>query len=104
MIELNDILSQVYKPGRYIGQEWNVAKKDFDKAEIKFSLCFSDLYEVGMSNLGLRILYGILNNIAGVCCERFFSPELDMESLLRNNHKEIFSLENKKSMRSFDLI
>ena len=104
MIELNDILSQVYKPGRYIGQEWNVAKKDFEKAEIKFALCFPDLYEVGMSNLGLRILYGLLNNIAGVCCERFFSPEMDMESLLRNNHMEISSLENKKSLRSFDLV
>jgi radical SAM superfamily enzyme YgiQ (UPF0313 family) len=104
MIKLDDILSQVYKPGRYIGQEWNVAKKDFEKAEIKFALCFPDLYEVGMSNLGLRILYGLLNNISGVCCERFFSPEMDMERLLRNNHMEIFSLESKKSLRGFDLI
>ena len=104
MIKLDDILSQVYKPGRYIGQEWNVAKKVFEKAEIKFALCFPDLYEVGMSNLGLRILYGLLNNIAGVCCERFFSPEMDMENLLRNNHKEIFSLESKNGLRGFDLI
>ena len=104
MIELDDILSQVYKPGRYIGQEWNVAKKDFEKAEIKFALCFPDLYEVGMSNLGLRILYGLLNNISDVCCERFFSPEMDVESLLRNNHMEIFSLETKKSLRDFDLV
>ena len=63
---LDNILSQVNKPGRYIGQEWNVPRKDFDQAEVKFALCFPDLYEIGMSNLGIRIIYGILNNINDV--------------------------------------
>lgn len=101
---LNDVLSQVNKPGRYIGGEWNIIKKDFDKSEIRFALCFPDLYEVGMSNLGLRILYGVLNNIEDTCCERFFSPDIDMEKILRNNHLEIFSLESKKRLKEFDII
>jgi len=101
---LDDILLQVNKPGRYIGQEWNTPKKDFDKANIKFALCFPDLYEVGMSNLGIRIIYGILNNLNEVSCERFFSPDIDMERMLRARHIEIFSLESKRKLKSFDFI
>lgn len=101
---LDDILLQVNKPGRYMGQEWNISKKDFNKSEIKFALCFPDLYEVGMSNLGFRILYGILNNIKDVCCERFFAPDTDMERILRTRHLEIFSLESKNSLKEFDII
>jgi radical SAM family uncharacterized protein len=101
---LDEILSGVMKPGRYIGQEWNVAKKDFDKAYIKFALCFPDLYEVGMSNLGVRILYSILNNITDVVCERFFAPGLDFENNLRKNNRGLFSLESKKNLRQFDII
>ncbi|HLD83211.1 MAG TPA: TIGR03960 family B12-binding radical SAM protein [Candidatus Omnitrophota bacterium] len=101
---LEGILSQINKPGRYIGEEWNISKKDFDKAEIKFALCFPDLYEVGMSNLGMRIIYGILNNIDDVACERFFAVAYDMEMALRNSHQEIFSLESKRPMREFDII
>lgn len=92
------------KPGRYIGGEWNVSKNDFDKANLKFGLCFPDLYEVGMSNLGMRILYGILNNTSGIACERFFAPGIDLENNLRNSKSEIFSLESKKRLRDFDII
>jgi radical SAM family uncharacterized protein len=99
-----DILLQVNKPARYIGEEWNIKKKDFEKSNIRFALCFPDLYEIGMSNLGIRILYGILNNIEDVSCERFFSPDIDMERLLRANHLEIFSLESKKRLKEFDII
>jgi hypothetical protein len=88
---MEDFLLQVNKPARYIGREWNVSRKDFDRAQIKFVLCFPDLYEVGMSNLGLRILYGILNNIPDVCCERVFACDSDMENILRANGQEIFS-------------
>lgn len=101
---LDDILLQVKKPGRYIGGEWNAVKKDFNPEQIKFALCFPDLYEIGMNNLGLRILYGILNNIQDACCERFFSPDLDLERFLRNRHIEIFSLESKKRLKEFDII
>lgn len=98
-----DILSGIMKPGRYIGGEWNASKKDFHASNIKFALCFPDLYEIGMSNLGIRILYGILNGISDVSCERFFSPAKDMEESLRNNKMEIFSLESKKPLKDFDL-
>ncbi|MCU0651894.1 MAG: TIGR03960 family B12-binding radical SAM protein [Candidatus Omnitrophica bacterium] len=99
-----DFLLDVRKPARYIGDEWNVSKKDFAGSGVKFALCFPDLYEVGMSNLGLRILYGVLNNLPDVACERFFSPALDMENILRTENKEIFSLESKKSIKDFDII
>lgn len=101
---LDDILLQVQKPGRYIGEEWNVAKKDFAKANIRFALCFPDLYEVGMSNLGVRIIYGLLNDIDDMSCERFFSPDVDMEAIMRQRHIEIFSLESKRSLREFDIV
>ena len=100
----DDLLLGVNKPARYIGEEWNVSRKDFDKAGIKFALCFPDLYEVGMSNLGLRIIYAVLNNLADVSCERFFSPGTDLEKALRDNQKEIFSLESKRRLKEFDII
>jgi radical SAM family uncharacterized protein len=102
--KMEDILLQVNKPARYIGEEWNISRKDFTKANVRFALCFPDLYEVGMSNLGVRIIYSILNNIADVCCERCFSPDTDMEKELRRNNLEIFSLESKRSLREFDFI
>ncbi len=101
---LEDILLQVNKPGRYIGGEWNLPMKDFDKSQIKFALCFPDLYEIGMSNLGIRILYGILNNLCDVVCERFFACSLDMKNNLRNKNMQIYSLESRKSLKEFDLV
>jgi len=101
---MEDLLLQVNKPGRYIGSEWNVPRKDFDKAQIKFALIFPDLYEIGMSNLGLRIIYGILNNLEDVSCERFFSCDADMELMVRQNRLEFRSLETKKRLREFDII
>jgi len=100
----DEILSQVQKPGRYIGGEWNACKKDFDKSKIKFALSFADLYEVGMSNLGVRLIYGLLNSLPDVCCERFFSCAQDLEKILRDNRQGIFSLESRRQMREFDII
>jgi len=101
---LDDILLQVNKPARYIGQEWNIPNKDFSKSEIKFALVFPDLYEVGMSNLGIRIIYSILNNLPGVSCERFFSCAPDMQALLSAGNRQILSLESKRQLREFDII
>lgn len=101
---LEDILLQVNKPARYIGQEWNVSKKPFDLADVKFALCFPDLYEVGMSNLGLRILYGVLNDMPDVACERFFSVDTDMEKIIRAGGADILSLESKRRLQEFDII
>ena len=99
-----DILLKVHKPSQYIGSEWNVLKRDFDSSSVRIGLGFADLYEVGMSNLGLRILYGILNDLPGVCCERFFAPEPDMDAVLREQKIPLFSLESQKGLGEFDII
>ena len=100
----DDLLLQVKRPGRYLGKEWNVSGKDFENASFKFALCFPDLYEVGMSNLGLRIIYGILNSLEGVCCERFFAPESDLEDILRRQNLQLLSLESRRKLKQFDII
>jgi len=100
----DEMLLGVRKPAQYTGGEWNVSRKDFAKAEIKFALCFPDLYEVGMSNLGLRILYGLLNSREELVCERFFSPNIDLEEVLRKNNEGCFSLESRRSLREFDIV
>lgn len=99
-----DILLNVKRPARYLGNEWNVKTDKPQKAYIRFALCFPDIYEVGMSNLGLRILYAMLNNIEDVSCERVFHPATDMEQLMRQNKMRIFSLESKKDLSEFDII
>ncbi|MEI6631394.1 MAG: TIGR03960 family B12-binding radical SAM protein [bacterium] len=101
---LDDILLNIQKPARYIGQEWNTPKKDFISSPIKFALCFPDLYEVGMSNLGLRILYGLVNSMPEVSCERFFSPASDLEQALLARGQEISSLETGRPLKEFDLV
>ncbi len=99
----NNLLT-VTKPARYIGREINQVVKDFDRQEVKFALCFPDIYEVGMSHLGFKIIYGLLNSLEGVVCERVFSPWSDFEELLIKNSIEIFSLESKRPLKDFDII
>jgi len=99
-----EFLPYVSRPGRYIGGEVNQVKKDLDKAELTFALCFPDVYEVGMSNSGLAILYHILNGLDGVAAERVFSPWMDAEQVLRQKQIPLFSLESRASLRSFDVI
>ena len=100
----DDLLLQVMKPARYIGEEWNVCRKDFDGADFKFALCFPDLYEIGMSNLGVRILYGVLNAYPHAACERFFAPAADWEKILRDRGQELSSLESGRNLRDFDVV
>ena len=101
---LEEILPEVMKPGRYIGGEWNAVTKDFDAQEVKFCLCFPDTYEIGMSHLGSKILYHLLNEQEGVCCERAFAPWVDMEELMRKKGLALFSLESKRPLRDFDIV
>ncbi len=101
---LFDNLANVNKPGRYIGREINSVSKDFNKQDVKFALCFPDTYEVGMSHLGFKIIYQILNSIDGVVCERFFSPWGDFEEFLKKHSLEIFSLESRRPLKEFDII
>ncbi|MFA6321781.1 MAG: TIGR03960 family B12-binding radical SAM protein [Candidatus Omnitrophota bacterium] len=102
--KLEELLLTVQKPGRYAGGEWNAVRKDWTPDKVKFLLAFPDVYEVGMSNLGLKILYGILNGRADCLCERVFSPWSDFEAVLRSNNIELFSLESRKPIKEFDII
>lgn len=102
--KLEGILLSVAKPGRYLGNEWNAAKKDLDRVDVKFALAFPDIYDVGMSYLGFRIIYGVLNNSCDIACERVFAPWPDLEEKLRQNNIPLFSLESKTPIRDFDII
>jgi radical SAM family uncharacterized protein len=99
-----DLLLNVHRPGQYLGNEWNACKKDFGSCAISFALGFPDLYEIGMSNLGLRIIYGVLNNIPDVACERFFAPEADMEAVLKNSNQRLSSWESNQELMRFDML
>jgi radical SAM superfamily enzyme YgiQ (UPF0313 family) len=100
--KIEKILPLVENPARYLGREINVViKKD---SKIKFAIGFPDLYEVGMSSLGIRIIYGILNERKDCLCERFFSPWIDMEEFMKKEKIPLFSLETKKPLFLFDII
>ena len=102
--QIEQLLAQVQKPGRYAGGELNSVVKPLDEVEIRYAFCFPDLYEVGMSHLGMKILYSLLNNMDGVWCERVFAPDTDMEQLMRERHIDLFGLESRDSIRNFDFI
>lgn len=97
-------LKRVEKPARYIGMEKNSIKKDLDKVKIKFAFAFPDIYEVGMSHLGLHILYNLLNNEEDIACERVFAPWIDMEEQMIEEELPLFTLENKEPIKYFDFI
>ena len=100
---LEEILLKSEKPARYSGGEYNTP--DMEKAcDVRFCICMPDLYEVGMSNLGLKILYHVLNNQENVVCERCFAPALDFRKLLSENGLPLMSLETKKPLRDFDMV
>ena len=99
---LNRLLARVEKPARYIGGEWNSIVKE--RADVRFALLFPDVYEIGMSHLGSRILYHVLNSEEGVACERAFAPWIDLEQVLREEHEPLFSLETKRPLNEFDIL
>lgn len=98
------ILESVEKPSRYTGNEWNSVVKDPGKVDIRFAFCFPDNYEVGMSHLGMRILYHMLNQREDTYCERVFAPWVDMEQKMRENNIPLFTLETKDAVSEFDII
>lgn len=100
----DDILCKVEKPARYIGGEYNSYNKDPKSVDIRFAFCFPDVYEVGMSHLGMKILYYVLNQREDTFCERFFAPWPDMEKLMRDNSIYLYSLESKDSLNQFDFV
>lgn len=101
---LDRILPTVAKPGRYSGNEWNSVRKDWAQAKVKVVLAYPDVYEVGMSNLGLAILYDLLNQQPEVLAERVYAPWLDMERAMRQAGIPLFSLESHRPIRDFDIL
>jgi radical SAM superfamily enzyme YgiQ (UPF0313 family) len=101
---LNNILHQVTKAARYTGGEWNNIVKDWNKTFIKIALSYPDLYEIGMSNMTLPILYELFNSQPDVLAERVYAPWADMEAVMRTEGIPLFSLESKRPLKDFDII
>jgi len=104
MVNLDGILSKVVRPARYTGGEWNSIKKDWSKAKVKIALAYPDIYEIGMSNLGLSILYALLNQKPYILAERVYAPWIDMAAELRKANIPLFSLESRRPLRDFDIL
>lgn len=101
---LDRILLKVEKPGRYVGGEYNSVIKDWDSTDFKVALAFPDIYDLAMSNLGIMLLYEQINMQEDMLAERVFSPWMDMEAIMREKDIPLFSLENKRQVRDFDLL
>ena len=101
---LHRILPTVQKPARYVGGEYGQIVKDKSQVDLRVAFCFPDTYEIGMSNIGMRILYGVMNGMDGVWCERVFAPWGDMEEAMRRNHIPLYALESRDPVRDFDLV
>ena len=103
-MELSDILLKVQKPARYIGGEQGTIIKDKNNIDVRFAFCFADSYEVGMSHLGMKILYSVANTPDWAWCERVFAPWEDMETQMRKNNIPLFALESGDKLTDFDII
>ena len=102
--KLQRILPKVQKPARYTGGEYNEIKKDLNDVRVRVAFCFPDTYEIGMSNVGMRILYGVMNQMDGVWCERVFAPWSDMEAVMQTEDLPLWALESQDPVRDFDMI
>ena len=100
----DDILMKVEKPERYIGHEVNSVVKDKEQVDIRFAMCFPDVYEIGMSHLGIQILYGMFNSWEDVWCERVYSPWLDLDAIMRKEQIPLFALESQEPVKDFDFL
>ena len=100
----NRILPSVQKPARYTGGEWGEVKKKKEDVHVRVAFCFPDTYEIGMSNVGMRILYGVMNEMDKVWCERVFAPWADMEAQMRKNNLPLWALESQDPVSDFDMI
>ncbi|MBR1930629.1 MAG: TIGR03960 family B12-binding radical SAM protein [Lachnospiraceae bacterium] len=100
----DDILMKIEKPARYIGNEVNAVIKDKEKIAVRFAMCFPDVYEIGMSHLGIQILYAMLNSMEDVWCERVYSPWLDLDAIMRKEQIPLFALESQDPIKDFDFL
>ncbi len=104
-LALNDeILLKIEKPARYIGGEVNSVMKDPSKVDIRFAMCFPDVYEIGMSHLGIQILYDMFNRREDVWCERVYSPWVDLDKIMRKQQIPLFALESQDPVKDFDFL
>lgn len=102
--EVERLLLKVQKPGRYVGGELNEVIKDKKDVDVRFAFCFPDTYEVGMSHLGMKILYGLFNKVPYIWCERVFAPWTDMEDLMIEHKIPLYALESGDPISEFDFI
>jgi len=102
--KIEKLLADVQKPGRYVGGELNSVIKDINDVDVRFAFCFPDTYEIGMSHLGMKILYSLMNEKKYIWCERVFAPWVDMEATMRENQIPLFALESGDSIKNFDFI
>ena len=100
----DDILLNIEKPARYIGGEVNSVMKDKNEVDIRFAMCFPDVYEIGMSHLGIQILYDMFNRREDVWCERVYSPWTDLDKVMREQHIPLFALESQDPIKTFDFL
>lgn len=100
----DDILMKIEKPARYIGNEYNSVMKDKSKVNVRFAMCFPDVYEIGMSHLGIQILYDMFNTMEDVWCERVYSPWLDLDKIMREEKIPLFALESQDPVKDFDFM
>ena len=101
---MHRILPSVQKPARYTGGEWGEIQKNPEDVRVNIAFCFPDTYEIGMSNLGMRILYGVMNRMDGVWCQRVFAPWGDMEEAMRTHGLPLWALESQRPVKDFDMI
>ncbi len=101
---LHRILPTVQKPARYTGGEWGEIQKNPEDVRVNVAFCFPDTYEIGMSNVGMRILYGVMNRMEGVWCQRVFAPWSDMEEAMRTHKLPLWALESRQPVKDFDMI
>ncbi len=100
----DEILLKIEKPARYIGNEVNSVMKDKDKVDVRFAMCFPDVYEIGMSHLGIQILYDMFNRRDDVWCERVYSPWTDLDAIMREQKIPLFALESQDPIKDFDFL
>ena len=100
----DEILMSIDKPARYIGQEVNMVKKDLNTVDVRFAMCFPDVYEIAMSHLGIQILYDMFNNMEGVYCERVYSPWTDLDEIMRKDNIPLFTLETQSPVKDMDFL
>ena len=100
----DEILLKISQPARYIGGEVNMVKKDPSKVAVRFAMCFPDVYEIGMSHLGIQILYDMFNRRDDVCCERVYSPWMDLDPIMREQKIPLFAVESQDPIKKFDFL